>query len=234
MAVQDPTRIISAKDLGQLVIEDFCPRCFWLQRRFGKYPQIFPGIFSTIDSLTKKSVKRSFQNRSCIPGWLPIKDIQRAVNFKKMNVPTDYGNWILTGVPDDIFELTDNSYCVVDYKTAKYTANQDKLLPMYRVQLNAYAFGFPSQGIFPISKLALIYCEPNENLDNDSDFKLSFTTNIHEIRLDISEIPELLIRAREIVDSPAPPSSFENCKGICRWLDRVSRKEKEIRASGIL
>ncbi len=223
MAIQDQTKIISAKDLGQLVTEDFCPRCFWLQRHFGKHPQIFPGIFSTLDSLTKKSVKRSFENRSCCPDWLSIKNIQRVVDFKKMNIVTEYGDWILTGVPDDIFELTDKSYRIVDYKTAKYTAKQDKLLPMYRVQLNAYAFGFPSQGISPISKLALIYCEPNESLDNDSDFKLSFATNIHEIQLDISEIPKLLVQARKIVDLSIPPSPSENCKGICTWLDRVSR-----------
>jgi len=221
MAIQDQTKIISAKDLGQLVMEDFCPRCFWLQRHFGKYPQIFPGIFSSLDSLTKKSVKRSFEERSCCPDWLSIKNIKRVVDFKKMNIQTEYGDWILTGVPDDIFELNDKSYYIVDYKTARYTANQDKLLPMYRVQLNAYAFGFPSQGISPVSRLALIYCEPNESLDNDLDFKLSFTTNIHEIPLDISEIPKLLIRAREIINSPMP-TSFETCKGICTWLDKVS------------
>ncbi len=220
MAVQDQTKIISAKDLGQLSMEDFCPRCFWLQRHYGKYPQIFPGIFSTLDSLTKKSVKRSFQDRSCVPDWLPIKNIQKVVDFKKMNVVTEYGNWILTGVPDDIFKLDDDSFYIVDYKTAKYTINQDRLLPMYRVQLNAYAFGFPSQNITPISKLSLIYCEPNDGLDNDLEFKLSFIINIHDVPLDISEIPRLLIRAREIVDSPIPPP-HEKCKGICMWLNQI-------------
>ena len=47
---------ISAKNLGQLVLDDFCPRCFWLKLKLGfKLPfQIFPGIFSTIDSYSKK------------------------------------------------------------------------------------------------------------------------------------------------------------------------------------
>lgn len=224
MAGQDHTRIISAKDLGQLVMEDFCPRCFWIQRHFGKYPQIFPGIFSTLDSLTKKSVKRSFENQARCPDWLPIKNIRHPVDFKKMIVTAGHGDWILTGVPDDIFELADHSYCIVDYKTAKYTANQDKLLPMYRVQLNAYAFGFPAQGVSPISKLALIYCEPNENLDNDTNFKLSFTTNIHEVPLDISEIPKLLIEARKIVDLPEPPLPCADCEGICKWMNRISER----------
>lgn len=224
MVGQDHTRIISAKDLGQLVMEDFCPRCFWMQRHFGKYPQIFPGIFSTIDSLTKKSVKRSFENRACCPDWLPLENIQQVVDFKKMIIAAGHGDWILTGVPDDIFELSDHSYCIVDYKTAKYTLNQDKLLPMYRVQLNTYAFGYASQGISPISKLALIYCEPNENLDNDTSFKLSFTVNIHEIPLDTSEIPKLLLKAREIVDLPELPLSRADCDGICKWINKINKQ----------
>jgi len=54
--VPDQLRI-SAKDLGELAKPDFCPRCFWLKRHAKPLPfQIFPGIFSSIDSYTKKVV----------------------------------------------------------------------------------------------------------------------------------------------------------------------------------
>ena len=221
MTKQDQTKIISGKDLGQLALDDFCPRCFWLERYNGKYPQIFPGIFSTLDSLTKRSVKRSFAERSRQPDWLPFADIERAVDFKQIKIPTAFGGWILSGTPDDVFQLTDGTFFIVDYKTAKYSVNQDDLLPMYRVQLNAYAYALPRQGISPISRLALLYCEPGESLDTDDDFKLTFAINTREIPLDTSEIPKLLLRAREILSSPTPPPAHPSCKKICLWVDQV-------------
>ena len=42
---------ISAKTLGEPVLPDFCPRCFWLKLHARQLPfQIFPGIFSSIDA----------------------------------------------------------------------------------------------------------------------------------------------------------------------------------------
>ncbi|MCR4263400.1 MAG: PD-(D/E)XK nuclease family protein [Candidatus Roizmanbacteria bacterium] len=221
MAKQDQTKVISGKDLGQLALDDFCPRCFWLERHNGKSPQIFPGIFSTLDSLTKKSVRRSYAERSRQPDWLPFADIKRVVDFKQIKIPVEHGDWILSGTPDDVFQLTDGTFFIADYKTAKYSANQDRLIPMYRVQLNAYAYALPEQGISPISRLALVYCEPSENLDTDTDFKLSFTINQHEIPLDTSEIPKLLLKAREILDSAKPPPANPSCKNICAWVGKV-------------
>jgi len=35
---------ISAKNLGELALSDFCPRCFWLKLHIRQLPfQIFPG-----------------------------------------------------------------------------------------------------------------------------------------------------------------------------------------------
>ncbi|KKQ97512.1 MAG: hypothetical protein UT24_C0047G0008, partial [Candidatus Woesebacteria bacterium GW2011_GWB1_39_12] len=99
-------------------------RCFWIERKLGKAPSIFPGIFSTLDSLTKKSVKRSYLERNCLPEWLPIKNAARPIEFPRISVPMlKYGNWILTGDPDEVLEMNDGSYHIVDYKTAKFTTN---------------------------------------------------------------------------------------------------------------
>ena len=220
----DKTKIISGKDLGQLVLKDFCPRCFWIERKFGKAPSIFPGIFSTIDSLTKKSVKRSYLERNCLPEWLTIKGAVRPIEFPRISVPMlEYGNWILTGDPDEVFETDDGSYHIVDYKTAKFTHKQDDLLPMYQVQLNAYALALPIYNIKPITKLSLLYCEPKEELDSDEDFSLGFTIHLLEIDLQPEIIPELLLKARSILDSDSPPLPKKNCRGICSWLE-MARK----------
>ena len=58
---------ISAKDLGALAMKGFCPRCFWIQRRTRLPWQIFPGIFSSIDSYSKKVVHGQF-DESRMPG----------------------------------------------------------------------------------------------------------------------------------------------------------------------
>jgi hypothetical protein len=217
MPKQDQTKVISAKDLGQLALHDFCPRCFWLERNLGKSPSIFPGIFSTLDSLSKRSVKRSFLGRNRQPDWLPLHNVQKHVEPPKMSVPVTESDWILTGVPDDVFLLSDNSYHIVDYKTARFTPTQDKLFPMYEVQLNAYAFAAPHHGILPVSKLSLIYCEPNEDLDSDSEFRITFSTHVAEIELKPEIIPQLLERARKILQNKDLPEQRFGCKKICAW-----------------
>lgn len=228
MPRQDNTKIISGKDLGQLASEKFCPRCFWLERHLGKPPSIFPGIFSTLDSLSKKDTKRSFLERGHKPDWLKLENIKRPISFSRISVPLPEYGWILTGDPDDVFELKDESYHIVDYKTAKFTERQDSLYPQYEIQLNAYAYGLPFQGIKPISKLSLIYCEPKEELDLHKEFRLSFTTHIVEIPIKSEMILELLKKARKIIDKPDPPSSYLGCSGICSWIEKFQNKGLKI------
>lgn len=221
----DKTKIISGKDLGQLALKDFCPCCFWIERKLGKAPSIFPGIFSTIDSLTKKSVKRSYLERNCLPEWLPLNNVVRPIEFPRISVPMlEYGGWILTGEPDEVFEMDDGSYQIVDYKTAKFTNKQDDLLPMYHVQLNAYALALPLYNIKPIAGLSLLYCEPKEELDSDENFSLSFVIQPLEIKLQPEIIPKLLLKARSILENNVPPAPRISCKGICSWLEMVSKE----------
>lgn len=219
---QNRLKIISAKDLGDLNLPDFCPRCFWLERHISKPPSIFPGIFSTIDSATKKSTHRSFAEKNQTPGWLPtsglVEVVEEDIYFK---YPTGINDWILTGQPDDIFKTKDNSYCIVDYKTAKFTKHQDELFPLYEVQLNAYAFLAEKYGFEPISKLLLVYCQPNGELETDDDFKLGFKIYQLEVEINLDIIPELLLKARQILNQDSLPEPAKNCKGICQWLLNV-------------
>lgn len=222
MPKQDQTKIISGKDLGQLALDKFCPRCFWLERHNGKAPSIFPGIFNTLDRLTKRSVKRSFVERNKHPEWLPLRNIRKIVEISRISIPvTEYGDWVLTGDPDNVFELEDKSFHIVDYKTAKFTEKQDELLPMYEVQLNAYAFALEKQGMKPVSALSLIYCEPSEDLDSDQDFRLSFRTNLLDIDIKPEIIPILLQKARGILNNEIPPLPRFGCQGICSWVGKI-------------
>jgi len=224
---QNKLKVISAKDLGRLDMPDFCPRCFWLERHIGKPPGIFPGIFSTLDAITKRSAHRSFLERGKAPNWLKIDDLveieEGDIYFK---LPVESGDWILTGYPDDVFKTKDGSYHIVDYKTAKFTDRQDELYPMYKVQLNCYAYLAEQYGLKPVTDLTLVYCQPNKDLESDEDFKLGFETYTLKVDLDLSIIPELLLKAREILNQPNPPQAHEKCKDICSWMDKVAEKIK--------
>ena len=219
---QSKLKVISAKDLGRLNMPDFCPRCFWIERHVDKPPGIFPGIFSTLDAITKRSTHRSFVERGEKPNWLEIEDlveVEEGDTYFKL--PVEQGDWILTGYPDDIFRIKDGSYHIVDYKTAKFTDRQDELYPLYEVQLNCYAYLAEKYGYKPVTKLSLVYCQPNNDLESDENFKLEFKIYTLKVDLNLDIIPDLLLRARKILDQLEPPASHEKCKGICNWLNKV-------------
>ncbi|MBU2564562.1 PD-(D/E)XK nuclease family protein [Patescibacteria group bacterium] len=219
---QNYLKSISAKDLGKLNMPDFCPRCFWYERHIGKAPGIFPGIFSTLDSVSKRSTHRSFNNQGQPPEWLPIPDaIEVVEDDTTFKLPVEHGDWILIGKPDDILKTKDNAYHIIDYKTAKFTERQDELFPLYEIQLNCYAFLAEKYGFKPIRNLSLIYCHPHDDLDSDENFKLGFETYIVDIKIDLEKIPKILLKAREILDQPQPPKSRKDCKDLCYYIDKV-------------
>jgi len=141
---------ISGKDLGAVALADFCPRCFWIKlHNKGQIPfQIFPGIFSSIDAYTKRVVHAWFDESGSPPPWLKELDgvtgYKEPPTFHKFNTIVDEFDINLTGSPDGVFVRNDGSLMIVDYKTAKFTGNQDNLHPMYEAQLNAYALAFDS------------------------------------------------------------------------------------------
>lgn len=231
----DDEIVISGKDLGALALKTFCPRCFWLKMRCDKkLPyQIFPGIFSSIDSYSKKITNLHYEKAACVPEWLApfgklVKPV-KAPHFTKFYIVDPKTNVRLRGVADEIVQTQDGSYIILDYKTAKYTGNQDDLLPMYEVQLNSYAY-IGNHGDFkPVTGIGLVYYEPVTDLTLESidqvvlsnGFHLAFNSNIHPLKLDPENmIPPLLQKVRDIVSRKKPPKRIDGCKD-CESLDRL-------------
>lgn len=227
---------ISGKDLGAVAQSDFCGRCFWVKRRAPKgLPfQIFPGIFSSIDSYTKNLVHSWFDRHGTLPTCLTELGKVRTyrtpphyTKFATVDAPTGI---LLTGAPDAVFEFRDGSLLIADYKTAKFTATQDKLFPMYRTQLNAYAAIAERIGYGHISRLALIYTEPvtdkaiaaADGVHRPDGFSMAFTARLLDVDLDLNTIPPLLVRVRQILDAAAPPAGRLGCKD-CEKLDGILR-----------
>lgn len=230
---------ISAKNLGALALSGFCPRCFWLKMHCRELPyQIFPGIFSSIDSYTKKVTNTHYEKTTRIPSWLePLGDIVKPVKapgHSTFYIVDPETNIKLTGVPDEVFQKKDESYFIADYKTAKYTGNQDKLLPMYETQLNGYAFIGERTGLNPVTGLALVYYEPQTDLQVDrlnsvllSDgFMLPFVGKLLpiEVRPDAT-IPLLLKKVRRICDlerAPQGATGCEDCEKVNKLIELAS------------
>ena len=62
---------ISAKNLGYLQMPGCCKRCFYIKLKLNqKLPwQIFPGIFSSIDSYSKNITWSYFEKYGQVPKW---------------------------------------------------------------------------------------------------------------------------------------------------------------------
>jgi hypothetical protein len=225
---------ISAKNLGELTLPDFCPRCFWIKRRVpvGLPYQIFPGIFSSIDSYSKRVIHGYFDRYLKAPGWLAelgeISGYKNPPHHSQFYIIDETTNIKLSGTPDAIFVKPDNSYIIADYKTAKYTGTQDFLFPMYETQLNAYALIGEACGFSPVTDLALIYTEPvtdDETVTRDAvycedGFLMEFSAKILKVGLNKEKIPQLLIKARSLLDQSHPPPGREGCKD-CEKLTQL-------------
>src|SRR6267142_3643771 len=136
---------ISAKNLGALAVSSFCPRCFWVRMKCGdRLPfQIFPGIFSSIDSYSKKVTTAHFRRHRRVPIWFngfgELGEPVPVPGWSKFQMLDPETNILLTGVPDEVLRHPQRGTWIGDYKTARVTDTQDTLAAMYEVQLNCYA-----------------------------------------------------------------------------------------------
>jgi CRISPR/Cas system-associated exonuclease Cas4 (RecB family) len=223
---------ISAKDLGWLATDDFCPRCFWIERHAKglPYQMGFPGIFSSIDSYTKNIVERYFEKNGKLPSWLKeVGEVKRIVSIKPSKFKLVRGNVTLSGIPDLILQHPDNSFCIVDYKTARYTGNQDQLMPIYQIQLNGYAYIAEGIGYKPVKDLYLVYFEPpykevyeqiTDGYTNQIGFEMPFKPTIHKIKRDTQEVERLFNKAEQIYSNEKPPAGVAGCED-CRKLKEL-------------
>ena len=239
---------ISAKNLGQLALKNCCRKCFYIKLKLNnRMPfQIFPGIFSSIDSYSKSICWTYYIKHNRLPPWFsdfgecdkPVK----VPGWNKFFVVDKETNIKLTGIPDEIVKKKDGSYAIIDYKTARFTTYQDVLHPMYEVQLNGYAMIAEQIGIRPISQLVLLYYEPvtdiieigREKLNelvNEDHFMMGFRAHSLEVELDPEAVVmPLLKEVRGMVDRGVVPQGNGDCQdcgklgGVVKLIGRMDEK----------
>ena len=233
---------ISAKNLGQLALPDYCPRCFWLKLKLQfKLPwHIFPGIFSTIDSFSKKITWGYFDKFKNVPTWFDpfgkFVGLLPVPHWSKFFIVDRETGIKLTGVPDEIFIMADGRYFIWDYKTARVSLLQDALLPLYRVQLNGYALIFERLGMGAVGGLGLCYYEPLgdaptvnfETVLQEDGFVMPFRAHLKEIELRPEAVVRPLLkevrRYSDMVDAPEGIGGCQDCEIVDK--PQIPIKEK--------
>lgn len=234
----EPLRI-SAKTLGEFATPDFCPRCFWIKLNCKLPYQIFPGIFSSIDSYSKKITWNYYEKFGRLPDWFDeFGDFEKPVKApgrSKFFIIDKATNVKLTGILDEIVQKKDGSYFIIDYKTAKFTGKQDELLPMYEVQLNAYALIAESCNLSPITGIGLVYYEPQteltgSNIDDallEDGFNMPFSAHLLPLELNPEGIVlPLLKEVRKLANMKNPPDGIDGCED-CQKLKEIVQLAKD-------
>lgn len=239
MIENEKFKYIGVKELGNLVKSDFCPRCFWYEKHFGPFPSFFPGVFNVIDRNLKNSVWLRWKKERKLPEWLRVENVEKVLTVESIGVvEKKHGQkylvalhkksgLILRGSPDLILKLKDNTLHIIDFKTSQFK-EEDQFFPMYEVQLNGYALLATKM---KVSKLSLVYFNPTNEIPEEiftkENFMLNFGPKIVSVRLKAELITELLMRAKEILESKTPPPPRDNCKGTCFYIERILKNFKK-------
>ena len=223
-----PELTISATELGRYAGFGFCARCAWIRLRVKPLPwQSFPGIFSSIDRYTKLVVVNHLRREGRLPPWMAevgaSGEYIEPPHWSKFQATDGATGVTLRGEADAVFRLADGSCAIVDYKTSRYNPEQRGALRVYRAQLNAYAW-IGGRLDFPrVSRLALVYMEPDTGGDradapglvDAAGFALGFRARVVEVELAPGRLmPPLLRQAARLYALASPPRGREGC-GDC-------------------
>jgi len=223
---------ISGKRLGYLAQQDACHRCFWIQSHLGwRLPwSFFPGVFSSLDSYTKRVTGVHAQIRQSLPKWLKLDGEPAAVpHHSQFRLIVKSSGLLLTGACDELIRRPDGSLVILDYKTSRFTSHQDELLPTYTAQLNAYSLIAEGLGMGPVSGLYLVYYEPLTGIQDESllrlvdddGFKMSFGAHVVPVPCQLTSLMALMKQARRIFDLTTPPPPQNGCKDCDRMAEMV-------------
>lgn len=235
---------ISATELGYYASSRFCPHCAWVRLNIKGLPyQSFPGIFSTIDRYNKLIVRNYFQRENALPSWLEqLGEVRGWVDpphWSKFKILDERSGVTLRGEADGIFQMGDGSYTIVDYKTSKHSGAQRAMHKSYEAQLNAYAYIGERLGegleLSPVSRLALIYMEPQTEEEEAQDpaltdargFSMGFAAKVVEVDLKPEKlVPPLLRKVKAMAALENPPEGTPDCKdceALASLIDTLSR-----------
>lgn len=204
-----------------------CKRCFYLKVALGFNRPFtpFPKIFTTIAALEKNFFHE--KETHCISRDLPVGRVvhgEKWVRSKPIRFEGSPGSCYIHGRFDNVVEFHDQTYGVIDFKTAETKPDH---VPLYSRQLHAYAYALenPEDGFLslaPITRLGLCCLEPHAMFSNDPDFGFSCRTAWLECPRDDSQFQEFIREILLLLDSPQPPGGSPTCV-FCQYRDTARR-----------
>lgn len=235
---------INARNLGEMMLKDFCPRCFYLRyhcpvRSENPYYSPMAGILSILDSYIKRVVNEALRRERNLPDWMrkPLNDLEIVEALVPKREKAFFEDIEISGQPDAIWRLKDSSVFIADYKTAQFGPSQETILPLYEAQLNAYSYLMEIKGE-TVRGLALVYFQPKTYKENDyvpfqiskTNLTLHFDCVVKFIdKWKREDIENLLRKAFSLLSLKEPPQGKEGCKAckeLNEWLEVLYSKAK--------
>lgn len=200
-----------------------CPRCFYLDRRFGvsRPDTAYYSLNLAVDHLMKKEFDACRTDKKPHP-VMHLHGIE-AVPFQHPQFLTwrDSPQGIrsihpasrieLFGIVDDVWVADNGELHPVDYKaTSSYETPTLDTRDGYKRQLDVYGWLLAKNG-FELSHEGYIVFANADREKEAFDRALHFTLSIALHTLNTSWIDEALVAVRECLDSDVPPPSTNEC-----------------------
>lgn len=232
MAVREGQTItVSPSDFAWLY--EKCKRCYWLKLQGAVLPTIQPSqpaVFRAIDKGMKLAVTAEVLQSLGLPVASRI-----AVRGRVTSQPyqTSSGVFIVvSGFPDGLYRLEDETALLVDYKTTK---PKDTTLGTYKRQVHGYelAVRAPASGApIEVSQLGLVCFDPRKftigpNVQSGAApaANLGYVTYTPQ-ELDRSGFETFLDRIGELAVQPVPPPPTPGC-AVCSAFQVLLENIKE-------
>jgi hypothetical protein len=216
---------ISAKTLGAFNMPNFCPRCFWLEQVLWKRQAPFrfnpPRLMNRLDDFQKRAIMEHVQkNGNHPPKWMNLfGPFQKITADPRLQLQVTSPEILFTGRPDLLLEGR-RGFAIVDQKTAFYKGVGDVLEPIYRVQVNGYAYLLRKDGMH-VHDAGFLYFEADTK-QNGATAHESITEKgqsvefvVTAVRTDLDPdkiVVPLLKRAHKLLNQKTLPQSTTGCK----------------------
>jgi len=226
--------------LSRSRLENFirCPRCFYLDRRFGVDQPSGPpfNLNSAVDALLKKEFdvhRAKHEPHPLMKSYgidaVPFihKDLNKwRENFVGVQYLHEPTNFLVTGAVDDVWINPHDELIVVDYKsTSKDTevTIDAEWQDAYKRQMEIYQWLLRNNG-FKVSDIGyFVYC--NAHKDRKAfDGKLEFDIKLIPYTWGDAWIEDILEDAKEVLDSDEIPDPSPSCK-FCAYREAAKTIE---------
>lgn len=218
-----------------------CPRCFYLDRKFGLGRPGMPGfaLNSAVDALLKNEfdlLRKNGQKHELMIKYgidaipyshpdLPIwrDDVYRYVGASVFHKPT---NLLICGIIDDVWINKQEELIIVDYKSTSTSAEislEDEYKQGYKKQMEVYQWIFRQMG-FKVNETGyFVYANAGKNRDK-FDARLEFELQIISHKGDVSWVEPTISEIKKCLDSDTIPESHPECE-FCMYRKLMKNNE---------